>query len=68
MRLLVADDGVGFAVPARLESLTLNEHHGLAGLSGRVRRIGGRLCVTSAPGAGTTVRVDLLLSTTTVLA
>ena len=59
VRLLVADDGAGFVVPARLESLALDEHHGLAGLSGRVRHIGGRLCVISAPGEGTTVWVDL---------
>lgn len=65
VRLLVADDGAGFTVPARLESLALDEHHGLAGLSGRVRHIGGRLHVISASDEGTTVQVDLLLPTPT---
>jgi len=61
LRLDVADDGVGFAVPAHFEDLARAGHLGLAGLRVRVRHAGGSLHVTSAPGAGTTVRVDLPL-------
>ncbi len=61
VRLCVADDGVGFAVPARLDELAQRGHLGLAGLRQRVRYSGGRLAVSSTPGRGTTVRVDLPL-------
>ena len=60
-QLVVADDGVGFAVPAHFEDLALSGHLGLAGLRVRVHHAGGSLHVTSAPGAGTAVRVDLPL-------
>jgi len=60
-RLEVADDGVGFAVPAHFEDLAGSGHLGLAGLRVRVHHAGGSLHVTSAPGAGTAVRVDLPL-------
>jgi len=63
-QLDVADDGVGFAVPAHFEELALSGHLGLAGLCVRVRHAGGSLHVTSSPGAGTTVRVDLPLAET----
>ncbi len=64
LRLDVADDGVGFAVPAHFEDLVLSGHLGLAGLCVRVQHAGGRLHVTSVPGAGTAVRVDLPLAET----
>lgn len=59
VQLLVADDGVGFAVPTRLDDLVQAGHLGLAGLRERVHHAGGRLCVVSAPRAGTVVQVDL---------
>jgi len=53
--LEVADDGVGF-VPgdAELRSRRL----GLTSMEERARRLGGRLEIRSAPGAGTTVRLE----------
>jgi signal transduction histidine kinase len=50
--LEVTDDGCGFdpAVPGRL---------GLASMRDRARAVGGRLNVRSAPGAGTTVRLEV---------
>jgi signal transduction histidine kinase len=53
-RVVVGDDGVGFA-PATVQG------YGLAGMRGRVREVGGDLDVASAPGRGTrvTVRVPL---------
>jgi signal transduction histidine kinase len=47
----VSDDGVGGA-----DSATGS---GLAGLSDRVVALGGRLSVTSPPGAGTVVRAEI---------
>jgi len=46
----VADDGVGGADP---------EGAGLRGLSDRVAALGGRLAISSVPGAGTALRAEL---------
>jgi signal transduction histidine kinase len=52
--LTVADDGSGFD-PRRLDTDRL----GLAGISERVRLLGGAVDIETAPGAGTTVRATL---------
>jgi NarL family two-component system sensor histidine kinase YdfH len=52
----VRDDGVGFD-PAQIGA----GHYGLIGLRERVRLIGGTLNIKSAPGQGTTLRVQLPL-------
>lgn len=52
-RLSVADDGRGFDVTAR------GDGFGLEGMAERVSLAGGTLDVSSIPGAGTTVAVDL---------
>jgi signal transduction histidine kinase len=49
----VRDDGRGGADPA--------EGSGLLGLRDRVEAIGGTMRLTSPPGAGTSLRVDLPL-------
>jgi signal transduction histidine kinase len=49
--LEVTDDGIGGAVPAG--------GSGLRGLADRVEALGGRLTVSSPPGRGTTLRVEL---------
>lgn len=59
VHLCVADNGSGFAVPARLDSLAAEGHLGLAGLERRVARAGGRLIVTSREGEGATVQVSV---------
>jgi len=51
LRVQVADDGVGGADPAA--------GSGLTGLADRVAALGGTLCVTSPPGAGTVVTAEL---------
>ncbi|MGQ0667936.1 MAG: PAS domain-containing sensor histidine kinase, partial [Nitrospiraceae bacterium] len=54
LRLSVTDDGVGFN-PA-------NSHatgHGLANMTARARKIGGRLALRSAPRRGTRILLDL---------
>ena len=55
-RIEVKDDGVGFdpSGPA-LRSRKL----GLTSMEERARRLGGRLEIRSAPGAGTTVSLEL---------
>ena len=53
LRLLVSDDGVGGADPAR--------GSGLPGLVQRVRTVDGRLDLTSPPGGPTVVTVELPL-------
>jgi len=63
VRLVVADDGAGFVVPDRLDDLVEAGHLGLAGLRARVQHAGGHCRVTSAPGEGTVVQVDLPLGT-----
>jgi signal transduction histidine kinase len=49
LRVVVADDGIGGADPAR--------GSGLVGLKDRAEALGGRLTVTSPVGAGTTIQV-----------
>jgi PAS domain S-box-containing protein len=61
--LEVEDDGRGFVVPARWVELARHNHLGLVGSAERAESIGARYTVTSAPGAGTTVRVMLPLAT-----
>ncbi|MBM4461464.1 MAG: histidine kinase, partial [Chloroflexi bacterium] len=56
--LTIADNGRGFSVPAVLHDLTAHGHFGLAGMAERVALIGGAMAVTSAPGQGTTIRVE----------
>ena len=56
LRLTVSDDGAGF-VPARLEQAASGGHIGLAAADERVRAIGGRIDIRSAPGEGTTIDV-----------
>jgi signal transduction histidine kinase len=51
LRLAVRDDGVGGADPAR--------GSGLVGLSDRIEALGGTLHVTSPPGGGTTLLIEI---------
>lgn len=53
--LVVRDDGVGFDPAARSVRA---RHLGLISMRERARRLGGSLRIRSAPGAGTTVRLE----------
>ncbi len=53
--VMVEDDGVGFQ-PGRVQR---GDHLGLLGLRERAEALGGTLTVESAPGAGTTVVVEV---------
>jgi signal transduction histidine kinase len=57
MRLVVRDDGRGFAAADR-ERAGVEGHLGLTLLDGLVEQAGGRLMIFSEPGAGTTVTLD----------
>lgn len=57
--VVVADDGRGTAMPARLGALARAGHFGLAGLEEEVTLAGGSFTVASRPGAGTTVTARL---------
>jgi len=53
----VRDDGAGFE-PARLEAAAAEGRLGVAAsIRGRIRDVGGTVCVTSAPGEGTEVEL-----------
>ena len=56
--LSVADDGRGFDL-GTLDEAAAKGHLGVLGMRERIRARGGRFTLTSAPGAGTTVEVDL---------
>jgi|GEM_PF-2256942 len=65
--LSVKDDGIGFDVQPETHDSKLNTQHsklslggnGLRNMRSRAAALGGRLVVTSAPGAGTEVRLVL---------
>jgi two-component system, NarL family, sensor kinase len=58
IELEVSDDGAGFD-PAQREAALVAGHVGLASSEQRLRSVGGRLVVTSAPGRGTVVQAVL---------
>jgi signal transduction histidine kinase len=55
VRLVVADDGVGFQPPGQGET----DHQGIANMRDRAASIGGSLRIDSAPGAGTRIIVTV---------
>ncbi len=55
----VRDWGRGFAVDGVTARPERGEHLGLMGMRERVALLGGRVAIASAPGAGTTVRIAL---------
>ncbi len=58
VRMLVEDDGKSFQVDGQL-SATGGKRLGLLGMRERVRLVNGRFDIKSAPGAGTTVCVEI---------
>lgn len=58
--LLVKDDGKGF-VPENCVGPG-EGHFGLLGMSERAKRLGGQVIISSVPGAGTSVRIEIPLS------
>jgi signal transduction histidine kinase len=62
LALQVSDDGRGFDVDVRLEGAAAAGHLGVVGMRERVRAHGGGFQLSSRPGAGTTIEIDLPLS------
>lgn len=58
IRLVVQDDGSGFD-PDAIVQQGERGHFGLAGMSERVKLLGGLLCIQSTPGTGTSIEVIL---------
>ena len=54
----ITDNGCGFTVEGK-GSAKKNNRLGLLGMRERVEMIGGTFCVESAPGKGTTIRVEI---------
>jgi signal transduction histidine kinase len=59
LKLQVADDGLGFSMPARMNELADRGHFGLIGLVERVDQAQGTIDIASEPGAGTEINVTL---------
>ena len=57
--LTVDDDGQGFKLPSRLMKFEQTGHFGLSGMLQRAQAVGGRLDVTSRPGDGTQISVQV---------
>lgn len=62
--LSVRDDGSGFRMPERLETLAAEGHYGLMGIYERVHSLDGTLRVTSTPGRGTEITMTLPVAST----
>ncbi len=59
LRAIIEDDGIGFDPQTRL-----GEHHlGLLGMRERAELLGGKLVIESARGAGTSLLIEIPLST-----
>ena len=56
--LTITDDGPGFNPD---DALNKSGHFGLRGIRGRAKKLGGDLTITSAPGAGATIRIRVPL-------
>jgi len=59
LTMTVTDDGRGFLVPPTLSDLAGTGRLGLAGMSERVRLLGGLLNIRSVLGKGSIVEVEL---------
>jgi len=57
----IADDGVGFDLPAYRSRLPAAHHLGLTSMEERAALVGGRLQIDTAPTRGTTVSVHVPL-------
>lgn len=61
LTLTARDDGNGFSPPKQLDLLARDAHYGLLGMQERVANLNGTLSITSQPGHGTEIRVDVPL-------
>ncbi len=59
IRMEIKDNGQGFEVDGTTQAKTKNNRLGLLGMRERVEMVGGTFCIESAPGQGTTIRVEI---------
>lgn len=59
MRVIVKDNGRGFDYPTESAGTPRADGFGLFGMSERMRLIGGRIFVETAPGQGTTIHIEV---------
>lgn len=59
IRLEIADNGVGFAIPAQIDTLAESGHYGLLGIHERATQLKGKLAISSTPGQGTRIQIDV---------
>jgi signal transduction histidine kinase len=57
--LIIEDNGKGFSITDDFAALVAEKHYGLAGMKERAEAAGGMLQVSSAPGKGTKIKVDI---------
>jgi signal transduction histidine kinase len=57
--LTISDNGEGFAIPTTPESLQAAACYGLIGMTERATKLGGTLVITSRPGSGTRIAVQV---------
>jgi signal transduction histidine kinase len=63
--LTIKDNGNGFTPDNCLGPN--NGHFGLLGMSERAKRLGGNILINSAPGMGTTIRMEIPILETAVI-
>ncbi len=66
LQLLIRDDGVGFDVAAARQRAVRGESLGLLGMEERVKLLGGRIDIESAPQRGTEIRVHFPMQLATL--
>jgi len=59
IRLSIRDDGKGFKQPRMISDLVSSGKLGLAGMQERITLLGGTIKISSTPGSGTTVLVQI---------
>ena len=64
--LTIGDNGKGFKLPEEVAELAPAGKLGLVGMQERARLVGANLAVASEPGEGTTITVELPMSSATV--
>jgi len=62
LEMEVTDDGVGFIAPGEWLSLAREGHLGLVGMQERARAMGGQLSISSQPGKGTQILLQIPLT------
>ncbi len=61
LKIVIHDNGKGFILPKRIDSLASKGKLGLIGIQERTRSINGSLSIESTPGTGTSIAVECKL-------